>query len=62
MQKHEGGFASIYSPVPPNPHPSLLCLAVLFITIKKQCMQNQAVKPSARILSMRRTLSYISAP
>lgn len=36
MQKHEGGIASICSFVLPNPHPSLLCLAVLFITMKKQ--------------------------
>lgn len=35
MQKHEGGIASICSFVLPNPHSSLLYLAVLFITIEK---------------------------
>lgn len=58
MQKHEGGFASIYSPVPPNPHPSLLCLAGLFITMKKERMRKQTVKPSAGILVTRRTLGH----
>lgn len=49
MQKHEGGIAFIYSFVLPNPHSSLLCLAVLLITVKKQCLEKAAVKPSARI-------------
>lgn len=30
MQRHEGGFASAYSPAPVNPHPSLPGLAVPF--------------------------------
>lgn len=61
MQKCEGGIASICSFVLPNPHSFLLCLAVLFVTVKKQCLKKATVKPSARIPGMR-TPSYISAP
>lgn len=61
MQKHEGGIASICSFVLPNLHSSLLYLAVLFITTKKQCLEKATVEASARIPGMR-TPSYISAP
>lgn len=61
MQKHEGGIASICSFVLPNPHPSLLCLAVLFITTKKQCLEKATLKTSARIPGMR-TPNSISVP